>query len=414
MNNYKTIFSLRILKNIIDTFIDTFFVLYFLSVSSENIVPLGIYYIIQVIAIYLVFYFCRNIMRTKRRINLMRIAMGLDVVYFLLIIILQTKIASFPYILGLLRGLEEGFYYSVYNVIESDGIKNTQRGKFNGVYKMIAAAFSVILPLLFGNFIAETGFIQSLLVVLVIVAVRILLSFVYRDHNLPRSDKVNMHKYHEVVKKDQRFRQTNLLRFMQGLVVSCSAFASIVAIYTVRFFPDSVSFGVFTAVFAAVSGLIGITFAKFPRFYNAKTIVFCTICATLAMVWMIFDCNVLSVILFKFWRIVLKDGTQILNDTSTSNLSNDAKIRREYKTEFLVESEKYLMLGRVAGYLLFISMAFMESWTPILLAFAILQVLYVIVVIRFNHAMARRGRQRASHRRHLLPAFRFVEKDDLE
>lgn len=132
------------------------------------------------------------------------------------------------------------------------------------------------------------------------------------------------------------------------------------------------------------------------------------------MAWMIFDCNVLSVILFKFWRIILKDGTQILNDTSTSNLSNDAKIRREYKTEFLVESEKYFMLGRVASYLLFISMAFMESWTPILLTFAILQVLYVVVVIRFNHAMVRRGRKRASHRRHLLPAFRFAEKGDLE
>lgn len=409
MKSQKTLFCLRLLKNIIDSFIDTFFVLYFLSVSSDNIVPLGVYYILQIVTVYLVFYFCRNFMRTKRRMNLMRIAMVLDVLYFVAIMVLQTRIAEFPYLLGFLRGLEEGFYYSVYNVIESDGVKNTARGKFIGLYKMTAAVFAITLPLVFGNMISETGFIQSLLVVLIIVGVRILLSFTYRDHNLPHSAKTNMKQYHAVVKKDQRFQQIRLLRFMQGLVVSCSAFASIVAIYTVKFFPDSASLGAFTAVFAAVSGLIGITFAKFRKFYSNKAIMVCAILATASMIWMIFDCSVLSVVIFKFWRIVLKDGTLIITDTSTANLSNDVKIRREYKTEFFVESEKYFMLGRVASYLLFIAMAFMDSWIPVLLTFAGLQMLYAVIVIRFNGAIASRGQRRVRHR--LLPAFRFVEKD---
>lgn len=46
MNNYRILFGLRLCKNILDTFVDTFFVMYFLDVSSENIVPLGIYHII--------------------------------------------------------------------------------------------------------------------------------------------------------------------------------------------------------------------------------------------------------------------------------------------------------------------------------------------------------------------------------
>lgn len=98
MKSQKTLFCLRLLKNIIDSFIDTFFVLYFLSVSSDNIVPLGVYYILQIVTVYLVFYFCRNFMRTKRRMNLMRIAMVLDVLYFVAIMVLQTRIAEFPYL----------------------------------------------------------------------------------------------------------------------------------------------------------------------------------------------------------------------------------------------------------------------------------------------------------------------------
>lgn len=43
MNNYKVLFSLRILKNILTSFIDCFLVLYFLEVADSNILPLGIY-----------------------------------------------------------------------------------------------------------------------------------------------------------------------------------------------------------------------------------------------------------------------------------------------------------------------------------------------------------------------------------
>ena len=43
MNNYKVLFSLRTLKNILTNFVDSFLVLYFLDVSDRNIVPLGIY-----------------------------------------------------------------------------------------------------------------------------------------------------------------------------------------------------------------------------------------------------------------------------------------------------------------------------------------------------------------------------------
>ena len=104
MNNYKVLFSLRVLKSIIDTFIDTFFVLYFLDVSSDNIVPLGVYYIIMVSVVYLTIYACRNFARTRHRVRLLRIAMVLDLVYFFLIITLQAQVVQYMYLLGLLRG----------------------------------------------------------------------------------------------------------------------------------------------------------------------------------------------------------------------------------------------------------------------------------------------------------------------
>ena len=53
MNNYKVMFYLRILKSIVKTFLDSFLVLYFLDVSSNNILPLGIYKLVAIFTCFL-------------------------------------------------------------------------------------------------------------------------------------------------------------------------------------------------------------------------------------------------------------------------------------------------------------------------------------------------------------------------
>ena len=86
MSNYKVVFILRVLKNIISKFVDSFLVLYFLTVSERNILPLGIYKLVSVITIYAVIFLVRNYTKSKNRANLMRIGIILDFVYFLSII----------------------------------------------------------------------------------------------------------------------------------------------------------------------------------------------------------------------------------------------------------------------------------------------------------------------------------------
>lgn len=145
MTNYKTLFALRLFKNIIDSFVDTFLVLYFLDVSDDNIVALSLYQLIYVATIYVVIYLCRNYAKTKHRLSLMRIAMIIDIFFFTTIMLLKNQIANFAYLVGLLRGLEEGFYYSVYNVIENDGISNRERSRYIGSYTAVSSIAAIVL-----------------------------------------------------------------------------------------------------------------------------------------------------------------------------------------------------------------------------------------------------------------------------
>ena len=137
MNNKKALFILRIIKSIVEIFVNSFFVMYFLSISNQNIMKLGIYYIIVYLIVYLFIRILGNYSKGKKRINLLRVGIILNLVYFLLILFLKEDIIKYAYIMAIIYGLEEGFYYSVYNNFESLSIKNSDRASFAGFYTII-------------------------------------------------------------------------------------------------------------------------------------------------------------------------------------------------------------------------------------------------------------------------------------
>lgn len=400
MNNYKVLFCLRLFKNILDTFVDTFFVMYFLDVSSDNIIPLGFYHIILVSTIYWVIYLCRNFTHSKHRISLIRMAMMVDILYFFMILILQTKVADFAWLLGALRGLEEGLYYAVYNIMESDGIKNQERTKYIGMYKAVSAAFAVIFPITFGVIIQMNGFMNGVIAVLLVVMARLGLSFMYKDQNLPRSKKTNMKKFYQTVRKDRRIHWLNIMHFFDGLTSSCSALSYVFTIYVMMVFSDSLSFGIATAVFSVVSGVIGVLFAKFikKKYYTRWTGITMSL-AVLAMLLMIFECNPATIITFRFLRGISKDLTHNINESYSANLSNDEKVRRRFKTEYWVNSERWLVSGRILSGALLITLTFVDTWEPMMVFFAVMIAAWGYTSVRFQRAMGRDDARKVRTRR---------------
>jgi len=201
MKNDKVLFCLKVLKSMLATFVDSFFMLYFLQLSNRNIVPIGIYKLVAVITIFMVIFFVRNICKTKYRLNLLRIGIVLHFVYFFAIIYLREKMIDHIILVGMLYGLEEGFYYSVYNMIESDGVTNRDRKKFMGMYTFVNAIVSILVPLVFGSYIYANGFLSSLIIVLIVVVIRILLSSKLKDTNLPSQKKTDLRRYRNLIKK---------------------------------------------------------------------------------------------------------------------------------------------------------------------------------------------------------------------
>ena len=361
-NNYNILFCLKIFKNILTTFLETFLILYFFQISNNNILPIGIYKLLSIITIWLVIFSVRNICKTKQRINLLRIGIILNFLYFFTLIVLREKVIDYIYLVGILYGLEEGFYYSVYNMIESDGITNNMRQKYVGSTHAVNNILSILLPIFFGYIVLKSGFINSLIIFIILIIIQIILSYLYDDINLPKHNKVNLKKFKKICHHDKKFQLIFKMKCCEGIVYSEGALKMIISLFIIRVFSDSFSLGIFTSIFSIISALLGWLFIKTIKTKNYKNwIIYSTILTVITLIWVILNCNPLSIIIFNFFQRISKDIINLINEKNIQNIANVPKIKNEYKVEYYLFIETALVIARIIGSILFILMAFIYN-----------------------------------------------------
>lgn len=379
--NYKFLFLLRLLKGILTNFVDVFLVLYFINVSNNNILPLGIYELVAMTTVWLVIFLSRNYCKTKNRIWLMRIGIVMYFLYFLAIILLKEKVVNYIYLIGILYGLEEGFYYSVYNTIESDGIENKYREKYLGTYNGSKNIVSIIFPLFFGSMIQKSGFINTIMIVLVIVALEIMLSVILKDNNIPKGNKTNLKKFRGTMKEYPELKSIIVSNICLGLTYSGGALSYVITIYIIKIFSESISLGIFTSIFSVISIIIGFLFVKVikPKYYIKLLCITLPITIILLCI-MLLNCNLITVVLYNLFQTISKLLSNLISERNIVNFSNIEAIKKEYKVEYFLTLETSLFIGRFISNFLFILMAFLNAKfiMAIFVGFVILQAISII------------------------------------
>ena len=385
--NYKVLFSLRLLKGILTNFVDVFLVLYFINVSNNNILPLGIYKLVAMVTVWLVIFLSRNYCKSKNRVWLMRIGIVMYFIYFLAIILLKEQVVNYIYLIGLLYGLEEGFYYSVYNVIESDGIENKDREKYLGTYNGWKNIVSIIFPLFFGSLIEKSGFTNTIIVLLIIVTLQIVLSIVLKDNNIPKSNKTNLKEFKNVMKEHPELKSIIRTNICSGLTYSEGALSYVITIYIIKVFSESISLGIFTSIFSVISIIIGFLFVKVikPKYYIKLLVATLPITIILLCI-MLLNCNFVTVVLYNLFQTISKLLSDLIMERNIFNFSNIETIKKEYKVEYFLTLETALFIGRVISNTLFILMAFLDA-NFIMTIFVIFVILQAISVIKLQADM---------------------------
>ncbi|MDK2898920.1 MAG: hypothetical protein PWQ10_107 [Patescibacteria group bacterium] len=391
--NYKALAVLKLLKSSIDIFINSFFVLYFLSISNSNIVALGIYYLIMYSILFFTIFLLRNRCKSKKRINLLRIGILLNLLFFILLFFMQNNIVTYSWFIAIVYGLEEGFYYSVYNNFESSGVENHKRANFIGVYTAIKSILKIIIPVIFGSVISWGGFDKCFVIILFLAGFQLIVSVIFKDKFYKESDIFEFSDFLKLVKANSLVRRLYRVSFFQGMIYS-GAFQSITMIYIVRTFMSGFSLGIFTSIFAIVTGVVGMYFAKLitPNYYKPNLKASC-IMTLLALGLIIIQCNVITVIVFNLVQSFSKTIVELISENYKISISNLNEIKEKYKAEYFIGMEFSMWGGRLTGYMLFILLALSTSqiWSGgILIIFGIFIILFTNNLIRLQRLISKK------------------------
>ena len=360
LTNYKILFIFRIIKTLLNLFMDSFFVLYFINLSNKNILPFGRYKLVSITVLYITIVLLRNKILSKNRINLLKIGLILYLLFFILIIILKEKIVNYMYLIGIIYGLEEGFYFSVFNILESDNITNKERHIYNGNYKSISNILSIIFPLIFSSIIVISNFNISFILIIILISILLILSYKIKDICINKK-KTNIKEYLKIVKEEKAIKHVYNSNLFSGLTYSSGAFLSIITIYIIKV-SNTFSFGLYSSIIGIIIAIIALLFGHVIKKNKYNLIIYTT--TLLSIVSLLF--SLLSKINWEF--------IYLINVTSQGNLTNINSIKNKYKVEFYQLFELSLFIGRFISYILFILIAIIpiNYILPIFILFIVL------------------------------------------
>lgn len=385
--NYYSLLLIRALKSTIQIFIDSFFVLYFMQLSNDNIMALGKYNLFLYTALIMVILFIRNLLKRKNRIYLLRIGMIFNFLFFLLILLLNKNMIKYAPLLGIIYGLEEGLFYSVFNIYESM-IEKEKLAKYSGTYTALNSILSVVIPIVFGSVMSFKGFEKCTIIVLILVFIKLFLTFMYSDNNIPKSDKTNLKRYFKILRKHKYILDGHMASFTNGLTYG-GAFSLLITIYIIKVFKTGFSLGILTSIFSLITALASIIFANFiSRKKYKNLIMICNGLTIIALILMVVKCSPITIIIFNFVQSFAKTYSTLINTNNAVILSQRKEIKSKYKEEYYITHEIFTYIGRIVSYTTFCMLAFANTslnTNIIMLIFIIFMILRTIFQIRLQN-----------------------------
>ena len=222
----KSFTLINIIRNIVTIFFDTFFAIYFFNLTNYEILPLAKYYLVVYVSLVGGFWLLKNTIKNKSKVPFLRIGISLTSVYLALIMILKEKIVDYVYLVAIIKGLGEGFYYYPRNILNTSKISNKSRRKYDGVVNSVNQISNIVIPLILGILLTYYDYITIGKVVFVLMIIIFILSFfVKEDDN--KNKPTNVFKFLKKIIKNKKIREVLLIQFFRGFTITSGVITAV-------------------------------------------------------------------------------------------------------------------------------------------------------------------------------------------
>ena len=362
MNKDSGFFTVnKLLRSMVFIFIDTFFSLYFFTLVNYRILPMAKYYLFTYLFLFIGFFLIRNFMKKEIKIGYYRISLGLLAIYLTLILLLKENISKYIVILGIIKGLAEGFYYYPTNIFDTEKITNENRKKYSGILNTVNTFISIILPIILGVFLDKYSYVKVGKVVMIFIIIMFLNSFLIKDAKYTKKN-FDIKKFKKYIKTKEIFKSVAIIRILEGLTYSSSALNVVMTLYSIIFLKNNTHYGAFNSVLAIISLITTTIYAYSAGKKDKKIIIFTNVITSLSLGYLFFKASIYSLSLFLIIYNSFITYVILLSKNKVANITNEYKeVQNKYKAEYHLYIEFYLALGRLIGYLLLVFISIFDN-----------------------------------------------------
>ncbi len=339
------------------SFMNVFLMAFMISISVSNSpVNFIVYNIVRYALMGLLAIVLMPLFR-KHPLGTWRVSMFFSVVEILCVILIDSNLPFFPYILALCSACESSLYWRPKTFFDITEIPDERRLKFKSTITIYTQTMKIIMPAILGFVIGATGYTRAAFIILGISLTQLLLSFCFYP-SATNKEKGKLHKPGEVynlILEHKTIRDVMTLQFIRGTITCSSACLVISQINMYSSFSSSVDLGLFTSL----SAIIAIACALIYRRIHNRTLqqgflaMFVPAVILLPISLIFFPHNTLLSVVFYIVMFSIVDslfdgaatGTRIQGILST-HLKGEKKA---FLTEIECYSEMMLTLGRVIG-----------------------------------------------------------------
>lgn len=373
MNEKKAMFLINILKNIINVYFDTFFVVYFLKVANYEVVPLAKYYLTLYLFIGIGFILIRNSMKQNVKVPYFRIGISLQAVYIALIMLLKEKIINYVYLVGIVKGIADGFYHFPNNILETEKITNDERQKYQGIVNIVNKIFSIIVPLLIGILLTYISYINLGKMFFVLFLLMFIISFYIDDEYHYINKKFELKKFIKLIKENKNIRNALVICLLSGLTYSSGVMGIIVTLIKINVFKTNLNIGFVDSACAAIYLILCLLYtAKIKKSYFKYLSLFSGFISFVTLIIFAFKPSVIILIIYLLVRNSFIGLINLITNNVSNNLSNSSnEIKDNYKAEYYLFKDLMYTISRCSGYLVLLIVC---------LAFGIDIVNYILII----------------------------------
>ena len=344
------IIAINAMKKIMVLFLGPFLTAYFIKKSQESIIDISVYNIFSYIILGIGSFIVASIIKNKFRVGMFRIGVILNFIYIMTIIILKEKIINHLGLISILYGVSSSTYWFSYNLFVINKIDNKIRTEYTVKNKNVSLLIGVLFPIILGSIITVTNYELTAIIILIISAIQIILSFVIstdKEENLP---KFNIKDTWKKLKDNKQIRRISIVEFFVGMNVSDGALEVLITILIFNSFKTDMNLGIITSITTILSIIAVHLYGKIYKKRNdKKLIIVSSILPVIAVLILLVWRNNITLIIYNVCYVVFTAILTLTREIRLFNISDSSIVDRNNQCEFFAVREGILNAGRVVG-----------------------------------------------------------------